>query len=107
VILGKYGGKILVRVAVISLQNLFGTETSNRKPRERRGLTWLPLCKKKGAQGHGPPPQWCKIMLPHHAKYYNGHIWELNQSSGPHRGFNQSSGPHRGFGQVAYEHHAK
>ena len=46
-------------------------------------------------------------MLPHHAKYYDGHIWELNQSSGPYRGFNQSSGPYRGFGQVAYKNHAK
>ncbi len=46
-------------------------------------------------------------MLPHHAKYYDGHFRELNQSSGPHRGFNQSSGPCRGFGQVAYKHHAK
>jgi hypothetical protein len=33
VILGKYGGKILARVAVVSLQNIFGTKTSNRKPR--------------------------------------------------------------------------
>ena len=34
--LGKYGGKILARVAVVSLQNLFGTETSNRKPAGER-----------------------------------------------------------------------
>ncbi len=44
VILGKYGGKILASVAVVSLQNLFGTETSNRKPRERRGKKDEPSC---------------------------------------------------------------
>ncbi len=43
-ILGKYGGKILASVAVVSLKNLFGTETSDRKPRERRGKKDEPGC---------------------------------------------------------------
>jgi hypothetical protein len=61
-------------------------------------------------------------MLPHHAKYHDGRIRELNQSSGPHRGFGQLtykhrakysddriqelkqySGPHRGFGRDTYD----
>jgi hypothetical protein len=41
--------------------------------------------------GH-PPPQCCKIMPPHHAKY-DGRIHWLQQYSGPHRG----------LGHVAYE----
>ncbi len=43
-ILGEYGGKILASIAVVSLQNLFGTERSNRKPRERRGKKDEPGC---------------------------------------------------------------
>jgi hypothetical protein len=43
--LGKYGGKILARIAVASLQNPFGTKTSNRKPAgERRSRKDGPGC---------------------------------------------------------------
>jgi hypothetical protein len=60
-------------------------ETGNRKQKHLLGC----LFKKERTHGHGPSTATMFEMPPHHAMMYNGRIHQLQQYSGPHRGFDQ------------------